>query len=63
MVDFAMDIYGQLHKDQPLPPELPERRQKVVAELKKLQVSALDFFLLNKFLQLVFIMRSIDETP
>ena len=37
MVDFAMDIHSQLYPDQPIPSDLPERRSKVVSELKKLQ--------------------------
>ena len=39
MVDFAMDIHKSLYPDQVVPAELPERRSRVVSELKRLQVS------------------------
>lgn len=39
MVDFAMDIQDSLYPDQPVPIELTDKRTKVVAELKRLQVS------------------------
>lgn len=39
MVDFAMDIHTSLYPDQVVPAELPERRSRVVSELKRLQVS------------------------
>lgn len=41
MVDFAMDIHTSLYPDQVVPAELPERRSRVVSELKRLQVSRL----------------------
>ena len=39
MVDFAMDIQASLYPDQPVSTELTDKRTKVVAELKRLQVS------------------------
>lgn len=49
MVDFAMDIHKSLYPDQVVPAELPERRSRVVSELKRLQVSwqEIIFYLLH----------------
>ncbi|KAK2145216.1 hypothetical protein LSH36_694g01100 [Paralvinella palmiformis] len=38
MVDFAMDVYSNLYPDSKIPPSFHEKRAKVVAELKKLQM-------------------------
>lgn len=37
MVDFAIDVYQRLHPDNEAPPELYDKRQVVVAELRQLQ--------------------------
>lgn len=44
MVDFAMDIHGSLYPGQPVPAELPERRSRVVSELKRLQTETEPIF-------------------
>merc|ERR1719391_982815 len=44
MVDFAMDIHQNLYPDKPTPEELPERRTRVVSELKRLQTETEPIF-------------------
>merc|ERR1719209_2003700 len=44
MVDFAMDIHQTLYPDKPVPEELPERRTRVVSELKRLQTETEPIF-------------------
>ncbi|MPD05747.1 Eukaryotic translation initiation factor 3 subunit E-B [Portunus trituberculatus] len=44
MVDFAMDIHKSLYPDQVVPAELPERRSRVVSELKRLQTETEPIF-------------------
>ncbi|XP_076039971.1 eukaryotic translation initiation factor 3 subunit e [Oratosquilla oratoria] len=40
MVDFAVDIHTTLYPDQPVPEELPEQRELVLSELKKVEAEA-----------------------
>merc|ERR1712212_941973 len=44
MVDFAMDIHQTLYPDKPVPDELPDRRTRVVSELKRLQTETEPIF-------------------
>ena len=48
MVDFAMDIYRQIHSTENVPDEMTERRKVVIANLRELQETAapiVDFLL------------------
>merc|ERR1712106_300597 len=44
MVDFAMDIHQTLYPDKAVPDELPDRRTRVVSELKRLQTETEPIF-------------------